>query len=66
MRIFKKAEEEEKIDHTEERQRMMSDREFWTSCIHYIIDEGMTESGAERTISVADKLLEARRERFPL
>jgi hypothetical protein len=59
----KSQDEQELVKMNEnERVRVAEEKEFWTSIVQYVIGD---DASAETAISVADKILAARRERFP-
>lgn len=49
---------------SEESAKLYDDRQFWESCISWLIGEDTVD--VERAINVADRLIEARRQRFPV
>ena len=49
----------------EERYRISESREFWSGCVCCVLSEGADEREAERAIQIADRMVEARRLRFP-
>jgi hypothetical protein len=61
-----KEKEETPIDFDEEKERLKDDKDFWESSVSDVIEEGASEKEADKAIDVADKLLDAKRERFPL
>jgi len=49
------------------RRQMEDDCQFWTTCVEFAINEDDTvDQCVHRATEVADRLLEARRARFPL
>lgn len=49
---------------SEESAKLCDDRQFWESCISWLIGEDSVD--VERAINRADRLTEARRQRFPV
>lgn len=47
--------------------QLKADRVFWDNCVHFSINEDDTSSQTvARSLDIADRLLAARRERFPV
>jgi hypothetical protein len=50
----------------EQTARLEMDREFWSDCLTCQIEGSVNNDEAAKAVQIADLLLEARRERFPL
>ena len=45
---------------------IQGERTFWDDCVSWQLDEGMNETEIARVVANADKLLAARKDRFPI
>jgi hypothetical protein len=50
----------------EERYRLSEERDFWSECVCCVLNGGADDAEAGRAIQIADRMLEARRARFPV
>lgn len=66
MSIFKPKEVDTRELNAEVRARLDSERKFWDECVLCSINEDdNADATFRRSVDVADRLLAARRERFP-